>query len=116
MKINSVNTNFSGNLYLKNSYLWTDKMKNAIYENERIQEKLQNNDVIGKLLAKKEKSAPSYCAIHRKGDTIYKVKLIVKKEPHNFIDKIKNLFNSKTYNLGKHFHSENTIVNRIKNF
>lgn len=91
-------------------------MKDAIQNNERIQEKLQNNDIIGKLLCKREKHTPTYGSLHRKGDKIYKVKFIVKKEPENIIDKVKNLFSSKTYNLSKNYHSESTIVDRIKNF
>ena len=116
MRINATSTNFSGRLYLKNQELWTTKMKNAIFCNKNIQEKLQTNDIIAKISAKKEKGTPNYASIHRKGDTVYKVKLIFKKEASNFGEKLKNILNPKKVNINKHYHSEKTTVERLSSF
>ena len=117
MKVNNIaNTNFSGQLYLKNQQLWTEKMKEAIFNNERIREKLQTNDIVAKISAKKEKNVPNYPSIHKKGQMTYKLKLIFKKETANLGEQLKNIFNPKKIIINKHYHSEATTVKRLEKF
>jgi len=115
MKINSLSPNFNGQLYLKNPEKWTADMQKAVENNKSIQKALENNDIIGKISSKKELFKPSYRSIHSKGDTIYKVNFIVRREPETFTEKFKDLFDNfgKKYTICKHYHSEDTVVDRI---
>ncbi len=115
MKVTNTNINFSGNLYFKKPYLWTEKIKDAISNSKKIQDKLADNDIVAKIAVKKEKRIPPYTSLHLQGDNIYKVKLIIKKEPKNFLDKIKNIFDNKKIKINKHYHSEITTIKRISN-
>lgn len=115
MKVNNINTSFSGNLILKNQKLWTKDMLNAVRNNASIQKKLSDYDIIGNISSKIEKKEPSFPSMHRRGDKIYKVNFVVKDIELSFVDKIKDLFGlaGKKYNINRHFHSESTTVNRI---
>ncbi len=108
------NISFTGNLYLKNPKLWTESMKQAIAENNTIQETLKTKDVFGEISTKIERKEPPFNAYHEKGDTLYKVKFITKKENSTFYDKLKREDDTKKYPVTKHYHSEYTIVNEIK--
>ncbi|MBR6163585.1 hypothetical protein IKQ26_06845 [bacterium] len=113
MRINNIS--FTGNLYLKKPELWTDGMKKAIAENPTIQKTLQDNDVIGEISAKRENKIPSYMSYHSKGDLIYKVDFVVRKEDASFTDKIMGAIDKTTrkYPVNQHYHSERTTISRI---
>ena len=116
MKINNTSVGFSGKLILKNEQLWTNAMLNAINNNPSIQKKLSDNNIVCKISSKVEKKIPAYLSFHSKGDRIYKVNFVVKKEKPSFVDVIKNIFNPKNrkYSLNRHFHSESTVISRIE--
>lgn len=115
--INRVNPSFHGNLYLRNPNLWTNNMRQAISDNESIQNKLKDHDIFGSISTKKEKKIPHYLACHSQGDTIYKVSFTTRKDNSSVVDRIKNGLGllDKKYQLTRHFHSERTIVKRIEN-
>ena len=117
MKINSLNTSFSGNLILKHPKLWTEDMLDAISENDTIQERLKNNNIIGNIATKIERNETLYPARHLKGDVLYKMNFIVKRDNLSFFEKLKDLFGimSERFDINRHFHSEYTTVKRIKN-
>ncbi len=116
MFINRVsNLSFCGNLYLHNKKYWTEDMKRAVSENESIQRKLQDHDIIGDLSVKVERLQTYYPARHSKGDLIYKLNFTVQKEGASLMDKLKNSADVKKYVLCSHYHSEITTVDRIRN-
>jgi len=116
MKINNVNTNFSGRLYLKHPEKWTRNIKRAILTNESIKEKLLDYDIIGEIHTKIEKKQPPYYVFHRQGDPIFKIKLTVQDENPTFLEKLKGLFGKKKqYKINpRRYHSERTTVERIQ--
>ena len=109
MRVNSIG--FAGSLKLKNPELWTDGMKKAIAENKSIQKKLEDNDIIGEISVKREKKLPQYYAFHTKGDLLYKVDFIARKENASLTEKLRS---TKKYTLNQHYHSEYTTVDRIQ--
>ena len=115
MNISNTNLNFAGRLYLKNPRLWTPKMKNAIANNQSIQEALKSKDVIGNIATKIEKKSPDFNARHTIGDTLYKVSFDVQDESTSILNKILDkIYPAKTYPINRHFHSEETTVKRIE--
>lgn len=111
-----MNVSFSGQLYLKNPELWTDKMKEAIANNKNIQAKLQHHDIIGEISTKKETKVPPFSSHHYIGDTLYKVSLVVSDSKPSLLQRVKNFLHgySNEYIINKHYHSELTTIDRIK--
>ncbi len=109
MRVNSIS--FAGMLRLKNPELWTDDMISAIADNKSIQKKLEDNDIIGEISVKVEKKVPQYYAFHQRGDLLYKVNFIARKENASFAEKLKS---AKRYVINQHYHSERTTVKRIE--
>ena len=119
MKINSANMIFNGQLHLKNPDQWSEKMKQAVTQNSCIQEKLKNYDVIADLKTIIETKNPPFSAKHTIGDKLYKLNFTIQSEEPTFWEKLRNKLksqNSKTYIINRHYHSEHTTVERIKNF
>lgn len=110
MRVNPVS--FSGILRLKNPELWTDGMKAAIAGNKSIQKKLEDNDIIGEISVKVEKKVPQYYSFHHKGDLLYKVNFIAKKDNASIPERLRS---TQKYSINKHYHSEHTTVSRIEN-
>ncbi len=112
--------NFNGQIRLKNPEYWTDAMKKALSENKSVQAKLVNNDIIGEIAAKKETKYPPGYARHSIGDLLYRMEITVQSEEKmSFLDKLKHKAKinpkAKTYIINRHYHSEQTTVERLQN-
>ena len=120
MNVNSVNTNFTGRIYLQNPESWTKSMKQALTENESVRDTLSSGyDIVGKIKTKKEKKEPPYFSNHQKGDTLYKMSLVVQNESDrtSLASRIKDFFSKiikDEYIINEGYRSESTTVARLK--
>ena len=116
MKINFTNIKFGGNIYFEKPDLWTNGMLAAIANNESIQNKLEDNDIVARISTKT--ATDSYInSFHRKGDTLYKVSLVEVPEAKTLLDKVLNFFgiSKKVHPVNKHYHSAHTTCKRLEN-
>ena len=87
-------------------------MMEAIASNKSIKKKLENYDIVGEISAKVEKKVPKYYSFHHKGDLLYKVNFIARKEDTSMFERVKSI---QKYPISQHYHSEHTTVQRIEN-